>query len=144
MQKLGVVCGVMGPQKSSASFDRAHIASYLTSIEICVYLVPFSSYRELSVEMWPSLTYPTGVWHPQEGSRLISPWSLTSENLSPWAIVPCCLRDLKLAVLIQYRRVTDRQTDKRMTILASIASCSKSYWIDSNQILIDDKDLQVL
>jgi len=38
--------------------------------------------------------------------------SLASENQSPWAIVWRCLRDhIRLAVLLQYRRATDEQTD---------------------------------
>ena len=43
----------------------------------------------------------------------ISPGFLASENWSTWAIVRRCLHDSTFSRSMQYRRVTDEQTDKQ-------------------------------
>ena len=50
--KIGEVCGVRGHSRSleTSPFDRMHMTSYLTLIELCIYLVPLSSYSAFFVE----------------------------------------------------------------------------------------------
>ena len=50
--EFGVVWGVRGDPRSLAmsSFDKAPMTSYLTLTELCIYLVLFSSFSNLSVE----------------------------------------------------------------------------------------------
>jgi len=63
---------------------------------------------------WSTIAYfnlPTSIWRPRLGDPVgISPISLESENYSPFAIAWRCFRD---PMLVQYRRVTDGQTDTR-------------------------------
>ena len=65
---------------------------------------------------------------PLCGLVRISPRPLASKNWSPWAIVWRCFRDsIRLAVLTQYRRVTDGRTYDHNIYRACIASRGKNY-----------------
>jgi len=104
-------------QQCLQSIERIRLPIWLW--KLCVYLVLFLSYSELS--KLPILTYPTCIWRPSWGAPVRISWRyLASETRAPG--LPCdvaCVIQC-LAVLMQYRRVTDRQT-VRQTMTANTA-----------------------
>ena len=93
-------------------FDRAHTTSYSTLIvSMCLSCTVFEI-KPVIHRKSPTLTHPTYIRRPRRGwPGRISRRSLAPENKNPWAVVWCCLLILCLAVLVELRLVTDRQTD---------------------------------
>ena len=119
MQKMGWFGAVRGHSRSSAMspFDRAHTTSYSTLIETMRLSCTVFEIQPVICRKSPILTHPTCIRRPRRGDPgRISRRSLASENQSPWAIVRCCLCDLRLAVLVEHRIVTDGQTDRHRAI----------------------------
>jgi len=93
-------------------FDRAPIVPLRFSYKLCVYLVPFSSYRELFVKTRrfqptpPAFGAAVGVTSIEFRGDL---WRQKTRFPALSCGVAC------LTVLIQYRRVTDGRTEGHMT-----------------------------
>jgi len=114
--KLGWLGSPMSSEMSP--FDRAHTTSYSTLIE--------TMHRPISCtvfEIWrvicrnsPTLSYPTSIWRPRWGwprsnfGKIFGIRKLESLHGLSCGVV-CVI--LSVAVLIQYRLVTDGQTDGR-------------------------------
>jgi len=122
--KIGVVWGVKSHPRSSETlpFDTAHMTSYSTLIETmrlsCIESIAFSSYNAFFVESG-ELSHPTCICRPHMG------WSRSNfavivgvrklvTTLSCGII--CVI--MRLAVLIQYRSVSDThiQTGRRSEV----------------------------
>ena len=94
-----------------------------TDIDLCV--GSFLSFFIVSVNILSEIKFMMMIaryWSPLFGALVegdpigVSPRSVAAENWSPLAIIWRYLLDagcqgLRLAVLVQYRRVTNRQTD---------------------------------
>ena len=111
MGRFGVVRG--HPRSSETSpFDRAHTTSYLTLIETASILYHFRDTASY-LSKFADFTYPTSIWRPRWG---VTPFEFLKDFWHQKTRVPglscgvvCMI--LRVAVLIQYRLVTDRRTD---------------------------------
>ena len=134
MPKIQVVSGVSGHPRSSTTqpFDRAYMTSYSTLVETMRIL-----YRFRVIARFPSkvssfnpphliqFEFHHGLWHQK--TRVMRVMELSCSII-------CVI--LSLAVLIQYRSVTDRHTHRHtdtrrdgiQATALSIALRGKNYW----------------
>jgi len=114
-------------------FDTVHTISYSTVAKTMRLSCTVFELQRVICQKLPFLrTYRTCIWRPRSGYPVRnSPRSWVSENYNTWAIVWRFFQDSTLAILTQYRRVSDgqreRQTDTRRHLYrASIASHDKT------------------
>jgi len=110
--------GVRGHPRSLAmsSFNRTHIAFYSTLIESMSLSCTIFELQRVICQKSPILTYPTAFGSPVEGDSVrISPriFAVRKPESMVYRVVLLASVILCLAVLIQYRSVTDGQTDRR-------------------------------
>ena len=106
---------IRGHPRSSAmsSFDRAHTPSYSTLIENMrlSILAPFSRYGELFVEIRRLYPTPHVFGAPVGGDPRLNFEKIFGITKIPGLSCGVVCVILSVAVLIQYRLVTDGQTD---------------------------------
>ena len=119
IHKMGVVWGVVrGHPRSSEMlpFDRAHTTSYSTLIETMRLSCTVVEIRSGICRNSPTLPYPTSIWRPRWGwprsnfEKMI--WHQKTRVPGLSCGVVCVF--LCLAILVEHRLVTDRQTDTRL------------------------------
>ena len=135
MYKLGQFGTLRGHSRSSAMspFDRVHTTSYSTLIATMLYLVPFSRYNRLFVEI-ADFDPPHLHVAPLQGVTPVEfrgdLWLQKTRVHGLSCGVVCVI--VRLAVLVELRLVTDRQTDGRTQghgqFRRCIASRGKNYW----------------
>jgi len=130
--------GVRGHPKSSETspFDRLHMTSNSTLIELCVYLVPFSSYSTCVFRRkWRIFDHPTCICRPHRGwSHLNFAMNFGVRTRVTRLSCGIICMILCLAVLIQYWSVpgthtdgqTDGQTDRHTTMAYTVRRVLKT------------------
>ena len=107
MHKMGWFGVVRGQPRSSvmSSFDRAHTTSYLSLIETMRLSCTILEIQRVICRNSPTLPYPTCTWRPRSNfKKMFGKRKLEYLGYRMALFV-------SVVVLIQYRLVTDGQTD---------------------------------